>query len=169
MSEWRLSLEFSCFQQILGYPATEYNGSLCKEGCLRPLHLIPWGKINFTCCVQGKWNSPTSPPKGAKDADVLTCGSDFLILPEVQVHPPVFLCIVLAPPGPTSCFTGHLFLVLPCSLFHAPFMAVAKGCYVMRSLCALITGKNSSMSRFLCNFHLVPKSSLWSTQVSALN
>lgn len=68
-----LSLEFSCLQQILDYPTTEYNESLCKEGCFRPLCLISWGKINFTCCMQGKWNSP---PKRAKYADVLTCDSD---------------------------------------------------------------------------------------------
>lgn len=62
-----------------------------------------------------------------------------LILPEVQVHPPVLLCFVLVSPGPTSCFTECLYCV--CSLSSAPFMAVAKGCHGMRSLCALIISK----------------------------
>lgn len=64
-----------------------------------------------------------------------------LILPEVQVHPLVLLCLVLVSPGPTSCFTEHLYCILPCSFFCAPPMALAKGCYGMRSLCALIMGK----------------------------
>lgn len=140
VSEWRLSLEFSCLQQILNYPATEYNRSLCKEGCLRPLCLIPWSKINFICCVQGN-KILILPQKEPKMQMCSLVTLTLLILPEVQVHPLVFLCFVLVSSGPTSCFTEHLHCALPCSLLCAPFMALAKGCYGMRSLCALIIGK----------------------------
>lgn len=164
VSEWRLCLEFNSLQQILDYPATEYHGSLCKEGRLRPLCLFPWGKINFTCCVQGKLNSPNSPPKGAKDADVLTCDSDSSNCPWSAS---ASCCLSVLCVGVIRTIS-----LSPCTVsFHSHFSGLFSWllpwvCYGMRSMCALIMGKMQACLDF---YPLGPKSSLSSTQVSALN
>lgn len=159
-----LSLEFSCLQQILDYPATEYNESLCKEGCFRPLYLISWGKINFTCWVQGKWNSP---PKGAKYADVLICDSDSPNSPWSASAPS---CPSVLHVGVTRTYILFHWVPVLCLLtFLCSFHGCCQGLPWDEVTVCFDHQQDSSMSRFLCNFPLVPKSSLWSTQVSVLN
>lgn len=96
---------------------------------------------------------------------ILTSNSTPLILPEVQLHPPVFLCFVLVSPGPASCFTECPSMLT----FLCSFHGCCQGLSWDEGTVCFDHGKDSSISRFLCNFHLVPKLSLWSTQVSALN
>lgn len=75
-----------------------------------------------------------------------------LILPEVRMHPLLFLCVVLGPPGPMSCSTVHLYYVPLCPPTHG-------SCRV--SLCDEVMvcfdpGQNSSMSLISVQLPLGP-------------